>query len=186
MVLVDAAYEQQDLLYPPEYLKLMNNSAAILPLCKIMAPFGGMRIMKILNALIPANLMPAEVEEAFLSTIHRTSYCKSMANETEAVASFRSHPDLPNSLGDLPLIVLSAGIAADEVYTQMGGAKSGISREVYAKVYEANQEIQKELASLSTQGQQVIATKSGHMVHYSQPDLVIYAIQTIVEQVHGR
>jgi len=109
-----------------------------------------------------------------------------MANESEAVASFRSHPDLPNSLGDLPLIVLSAGITADEEYAQMGGAKSGISREVYAKVYEANQEMQKEMASFSTQGQQVIATESGHMIHYNQPDLVIDAIQSIVEQVRGK
>jgi pimeloyl-ACP methyl ester carboxylesterase len=186
MVLVDAAYEQQDLLYPPEYIKLMKSSAAMLPLCQIMAPFGGMRATKILNALVPANSLPADVEGAFLSNIHRTSYCKSMANETAAVASFRSHPDLPNSLGDLPLIVLSAGITIDEEYKQMGGAKSGISREVYDKVYDANQEMQKELASLSTQGQQVIATESGHMVHYSQPDLVIDAIRTLVEQVRGK
>jgi hypothetical protein len=109
-----------------------------------------------------------------------------MANETEAVASFRSHPDLPNSLGDLPLTVLSAGLTADEEYAQMGGAKSGISREVYAKVYEANQEMQKDLTSFSTQGQQVIATESGHMIHYDQPELVIDAIRTIVEQVRGK
>ena len=186
MVLVDAAYEQQDQLYPPKYIRLMNKSAAMLTLGQIMAPFGGMRATKILNALVPPNLLPADVEGAFLSIIHRTSYCKSMANESEAVASFRSHPDLPKSLGDLPLIVLSAGIAADEEYAQMGGTKSGISREVYAKVYEANQEMQKELASFSTQGQQVIATESGHMVHYNQPDLVVDAIQSIVEQVRGK
>jgi pimeloyl-ACP methyl ester carboxylesterase len=186
MVLVDAAYEQQDLLYPPEFIKLMNNSAAMLPLCQIMAPFGGMRATKILNALVPANSFPADVEGAFLSIIHRTSYCKTMANETEAVAAFRSHPDLPNSLGDLPLIVLSAGITADEEYAQMGGAKSGISREVYTKVYEANQEMQKELASFSTQGRQVIATESGHLIHYNQPELVIDAIRTLVEQVRTK
>jgi pimeloyl-ACP methyl ester carboxylesterase len=186
MVLVDAAYEKQDLLYPPEYIRIMNNSAAMLPLCQIMAPFGGMRVTKILNALLPANLLPADVEGAFLSTIHRTSYCKSMANETEAVASFRSHPDLPNSLGDLPLIVVSAGLTADEEYAQMGGAKSGISRDVYAKVYEANKEMQLEMAGLSTQGQHVVATESGHMIHYNQPELVIDAIQKIVEQVRNK
>jgi pimeloyl-ACP methyl ester carboxylesterase len=186
MVLVDAAYEQQDLLYPPEFIKLMNNSAAMLPLCQIMAPFGGMRVTKILNALIPVNSLPADIEGAFLSTLHRTSYCKAMANETEAVASFRSHPDLPHTLGDLPLVVLSAGLTADEEYAQMGGARSGISRKVYAKVYEANQEMQKELAGFSTQGQQVIATKSGHLIHYNQPELVINAIRTIVEQVHSK
>ena len=81
---------------------------------------------------------------------------------------------------------MCAGITADEEYAQMGGAKSGISRDVYDKVYEAKKEMQKELASLSKQGQQVIATESGHMVHYNQPDLVIDAIQTIVEQVRGK
>jgi pimeloyl-ACP methyl ester carboxylesterase len=186
MVLVDAAYEQQDLLYPPEFIKLMNKSAAMLPICQIMAPFGGMRTTKILNALVPANSLPADVEGAFLSIIHRTPYCKTMANETEAVATFRSHPNLPKSLGDLPLIVLSAGITADEEYAQMGGAKSGVSREVYAKVFEANQEMQKELAGFSTQGKQVIATESGHMIHYNQPDLVIDAIRTLVEQLSNK
>jgi len=109
-----------------------------------------------------------------------------MANETEAVASFRSQPDLPKSLGNLPLIVLSAGMTLDQEYAQIGGVKSGISREIYAKVYEANQEMQKELASFSTQGQQVIATESGHMIHYNQTDLVVDAIQSIVEQVRGK
>jgi pimeloyl-ACP methyl ester carboxylesterase len=46
--------------------------------------------------------------------------------------------------------------------------------------------MQKELASFSTQGQQVIATKSGHLIHYNQPELVIDAIRTLVEQVRTK
>jgi pimeloyl-ACP methyl ester carboxylesterase len=46
--------------------------------------------------------------------------------------------------------------------------------------------MQKDLTSFSTQGQQVIATESGHMIHYDQPELVIDAIRTIVEQVRGK
>jgi len=186
MVLVDAAYEKQDTLYPPEYVELMNKSSAMLPLCQIMAPFGAMRILKILNALVPVNSLPVDTERAFLSTLFRTSYCKSMANESQAVAAFRSHPDLPKSLGDLPLIVLSAGISADEEYAQIGGAKSGISREVYTQVYEANQEMQMELVGFSTQGKQIIAMGSDHMIHYDQPELVIDAIRTIIAQVSGK
>ena len=186
LVLVDAVREQQNSHYPQGYVKIINNSNAMMPFCQIIAPFGVMRAFKFLNVLVPGNLLPADVEGAFLSTIYRTPYCTAFTNEGKAVSLFHRQPDLPNSLGDLPLIVLSRGITADEEYAQMGAMQSVISRDVYAKVYEANQEMQKELVSLSTQGRQVIATQSSHFIHYDQPDLVIDAIREILSQVRSQ
>lgn len=89
-------------------------------------------------------------------------------------------------LGDLPLIVLTAGITADEMYAQVTGVvRSVIGRDVYVKVYEANQELQQELANLPTQGKQVIVEDSGHYIQWDQPAVVIDAIRTIVEQVRS-
>jgi len=89
-------------------------------------------------------------------------------------------------LGDLPLIVLTAGITADDMYAQIPGTmRSVVGRDVIAKVYDATREMQLELVSLSTQGKQVIAEESGHYIQLDQPDLVIDAIRTIVEQVRG-
>ena len=45
--------------------------------------------------------------------------------------------------------------------------------------------MQQELVRLSTRGKLVIAGKSGHEIHWYQPELVIDAIKEIVEQVHG-
>jgi hypothetical protein len=157
----------------------------MLPFCQIMGSFGGVRALKTWDMMIPGNLMPAEVAGAFLSTIYRTTYCKAFANEGEAVSLFLSQPDLPGSLGDLPLIVLSRGITADEEYAQMGVVRSIISRDVFTKVYEANKEMQQEFVSLSTQGKQVIATESSHFIQNDQPDLVIDTIREIVAQVRG-
>lgn len=44
-------------------------------------------------------------------------------------------------------------------------------------------ELQKELVSQVSAGQQIIAKESGHGIHFDQPDLVIDVIQTIVAQV---
>ena len=61
----------------------------------------------------------------------------------------------PASLGDLPLVVLSAGATydgvPDAVVTAMGGP------DALAQVIQVHQELQQELVNLSTQGKQIIA-----------------------------
>jgi len=187
LILVEAVHEDQDVRYPPEFVKLSSNTSAMMPFCQITETFGWMRALKSYDALVPGNLLPPDVGEAAQSTLYRADYCKAVANEAKAVASFRAQPNLPRSLGDLPLIVLSAGIPADEGYAQLGKVmRSIISREIFAKVHEANQDMQQDLVSLSTQGKQVIATESGHLIQYDQPDLVIDAIRSMVEQLRSK
>jgi pimeloyl-ACP methyl ester carboxylesterase len=99
LVLVDAVHEQQDAHYPPEYVRLSNSAYAMLPLCQIMSPFGGVRTLGFWNAA--GSSVPAEVREAYLSTLYRNAFCPAMANEGKAVSMFLSQPDIPGSLGDL-------------------------------------------------------------------------------------
>jgi pimeloyl-ACP methyl ester carboxylesterase len=54
-----------------------------------------------------------------------------------------------------------------------------------AQVIQVHDELQQELVSLSTQGKQIIAEKSGHNIHWDQPDLVIDAIREILAQVRS-
>ncbi len=60
--------------------------------------------------------------------------------------------------------------------------QSVLSRELRVKVHDANQEMQMDLAGLSTAGIQVIAKDSGHNIQYDQPDLVVEAIRALLEQ----
>jgi pimeloyl-ACP methyl ester carboxylesterase len=47
---------------------------------------------------------------------------------------------------------------------------------------QVSQGLQQELVSQSSQGEQVIAEESGHFIQWDQPELVIDAIQKMVEQ----
>jgi len=80
------------------------------------------------------------------------------------------------TLGDMPLIVLSRG------QTQMSTGP-GISAEDVEQFKVANDEMQAELAALSTSGKQIIAEDCGHHIHVEQPELVIDAIREVVEGV---
>ncbi len=73
-------------------------------------------------------------------------------------------------------------MTVDEEYAQLGNMQSVLSRELLVKVHDANQEMQMDLASLSTAGIQVIAKDSGHNIQFDQPELVVEAIWTLVEQ----
>lgn len=77
------------------------------------------------------------------------------------------------SFGNLPLIVLVHGYLEPRLLDPIGSE--------HHREYESFWlEDQKELASLSSQGQLLIAAKSGHYIALDQPDLVIHAIEQIV------
>ena len=65
------------------------------------------------------------------------------------------------SFGDVPLIVLSRGLDADPDWQKM----------------------QAELLQLSSNSQAVVADKSGHNIHFDQPDAAVGAIGRMVERV---
>ncbi len=77
------------------------------------------------------------------------------------------------TLGSTPLVVLSAGRRLPNPFSTdlMTSARLELSW----------RQLQKDLASRSTNGTQIIAQKSGHSVHRDQPDLVIEAITGLVE-----
>ena len=43
-------------------------------------------------------------------------------------------------------------------------------------------ELQKELATRSPRGRQVIATRSGHFIHWDEPGLVVDAVRRVVRE----
>ena len=118
-----------------------------------------------------------------MATMYRTPYCSAAYDEMIIFTGSLSQPEGPASQGDLPLIVLSAGASFDQM---PAAVVTAIGRDTLTQVIQVSQELQQELASLSTQGVQVIAEKSGHYIQWDQPDLVIDAIRTMVMQVRSK
>jgi pimeloyl-ACP methyl ester carboxylesterase len=74
------------------------------------------------------------------------------------------------SLGDIPLVVLSA---AEANY-------GGLPGDLEQKLQQEWNAMGKELSQLSSNGTFVLAEKSGHTIHYDEPQLVIDAILKVV------
>lgn len=80
----------------------------------------------------------------------------------------------PGSLGDLPLVVLTAPSKqrADDVPAELN-----------ARLNQVWLEMQQELAQLSTNSRHVISEKSQHFIQQDEPELVIEAILWVLEEV---
>jgi hypothetical protein len=86
---------------------------------------------------------------AAMATMYRTTHCRAAYDEMITFSGSPSQPEGLASLGDSPLIVLSAGATFDETPEAVVTA---IGRDVLAQVIQVSQELQQELVSLSTQG----------------------------------
>jgi pimeloyl-ACP methyl ester carboxylesterase len=182
MVLVDSSHESQNLRFPPEYMKLAEQQSSSMGLFEVAAPFGVLRATRVWSLMLPDPPLPADVEAAVWATMYRTSYCKAVGEEMTAIAKMLRQEEGPASMGDLPLIVLTAN---DSVRKLPENVINAIGRDAFDKLVQVSQELQQELASLSTNGKQVIVEDSGHYIQWDQPQFVIDAIREIVEQARG-
>jgi pimeloyl-ACP methyl ester carboxylesterase len=93
----------------------------------------------------------------------------------EAAALYTARqPPYEHPLGDLPLIVLTAGHIAWPHNPELRSLKQEHDRE------------QAELAQLSAKGKQIIAKKSGHLIIMDEPKLVVAEIREVVEAAQIR
>ena len=90
----------------------------------------------------------------------------------EGVASLADLDASCRSIGDRPLVVLTAGVR---------DAPPGISPEEKALMARVWLEMQTELAHLSTNAVHVVAERSGHFIQRDAPPLVVASIRQVVD-----
>ena len=111
MVLVDSAHENQasrlDMLAPLDEMQVDQ-----LGTCRLLSPLGLMRVLGVQDDTVRNDLpISEESRAAWLSRLHRTSFCETVLHEYEAIQIDTGQAEPPASLGDIPLIVLSRGEA---------------------------------------------------------------------------
>jgi pimeloyl-ACP methyl ester carboxylesterase len=82
-------------------------------------------------------------------------------------------------LRPIPLVVITAGAVADPAQIAAIFPPGWPVEEMD----QLHRELQADLAGLTPNGQQVIAERSGHYVHQTEPELVVEAIRQVVEAV---
>ncbi len=120
-----------------------------------------------------AGRLPASERPAYLAVEGQPKCFDALLAEEAATAQREAQVRETQSLGDLPLIVLTHGIA--------NAAPPGVSPDLAAQTEQAWQTLQEKLAKLSTRGELIVATQSGHEISLDQPDLVLDAIRQVLE-----
>jgi pimeloyl-ACP methyl ester carboxylesterase len=172
LVQVDSLHEDQPI-RDPEYTKVNQDDAKQFRLFALLNSTG---IMALAPQSIPNLGLPADAYAQWQADLATTAYFKTTLAEIDAqkedCAEVRALKI--TGFGNMPLTVLSAGHG--EVIASLSGAGNQQRREVW-------QALQSELAALSSEGKQIIAEQSGHMIQLDQPDLVIEAVREMVDAI---
>jgi pimeloyl-ACP methyl ester carboxylesterase len=104
----------------------------------------------------------------------RTNGIEAFADELAVDATSAAQIRAAGTLGDIPLIVLTAGKASDNIYS------SETDRAAERRVWVEG--IQAELAKLSSKGKQIIVTDSDHMIPTERPEAIVSAIRDVWDQ----
>src|SRR5918993_5313980 len=174
LVLVDAAHEQQYQRAPTEIRELLPQLEE-----QGRQQLEGLKALIVSGSLdagmlpIPPQL-PAAAAETFRALVAAgPKHVETLLAEQQAVGAI--HAELAaaqiTSLGDLPLMVLSHGQPM---------AMPGLAEAVNQASEQLWQQLQAELAALSSRGRLVVAEGSGHYLQLERPELVVDAIAEVV------
>src|SRR5215213_8751993 len=167
LVLVDSALEDekavaltQSLQPSPVLLKIY----ATIGLTRLPYTFGGET----------SGLTSPELEDEQAAISSHRKHVFAVADETSSLEeSFDGNRADPMSLGDKPLMVLSAGAV------ELTG--TGLSQEQVSLIDKLHSESQAALTRRSENAKQIIAEDSGHYIQVEQPKLVTDAVRQVVE-----
>jgi pimeloyl-ACP methyl ester carboxylesterase len=170
LVLVDSAHEQQLARIPV----LRAAYAQLLQQFQTLRTISALGLIALSPGQISNRGLPADALAQYRAVLATSGYFNGAYIESQAFfASLEDAPAHPvATLGDLPLIVLSRGLA--EPLPGLTVAESAHYEETW-------QTMQAELAALSSNSRQITAAKSGHDIHLQQPELVIEAIQQFIQ-----
>jgi pimeloyl-ACP methyl ester carboxylesterase len=172
MVLVDSSHEQQGSRLPE--LNGIIDLSALLRACSWMQPIGIVRALELLDeSMLPAQLN-GDLALLLRAQAYQSHTCEAMLNESDGFDLEVVDIQPPQRLGNLPLLVLSQGKrpADDEL--------EGLSREQADDLIVRWNDLQQELAALSTNSRRVIARESGHLIHLEQPELLISEVSQMI------
>jgi len=184
MILVDAGHEDQLERLPPEYLRLYDRQQSYFSVMGFMSRFGLLRMIG--NSSKGAELappqvakLPKEVQLIYLMMISHPSYFDTMLAELRALPEISAEVRATGKLRDMPLFILTAD-SPDEAALQSIGLGDDFPA---AELQRSFNELQTELAALSTNSTQIIVKDSTHAIPLDKPNVVIKAILDMVGMV---
>lgn len=180
VVLVDSSVEGQFAALPDEISDSNEAAALVFSACRLVQPFGLIRLLGLGNARAASfDLLSEDAQKAVAATFHQTRGCRALQLDGAVADDVLESgtPFDPSLLGDTPLIVITRGLAEQDAEP---GRYSSRQIALFDETQEIWLELQAGLLNLSSESRQVIARRSGHYVHTTEPDVVIEAVQSLL------
>lgn len=179
IVLVDAGHERQ--FEQDEFRKFVAPGTIMFPIIRAMTAIGLTRFLFTFDAIPPLfsiqeRSVATETHSLLRMGWMQTRYFKTMTDEGAALEDTCSQVRRAGSLGDLPLLILTATGPTwwPDMPPDIDQAKF---REMWLK-------LQADLTKLSTNSRQLFADHSSHFMNFDQPALIVDAIRQMVESTH--
>ncbi len=172
MVLVESAHEEQGNRMP-ETAGSDAGLSRLLAVCRVTAPLGLMRLLNIAEGFTSGLPFPEAKRRAVVAVMNRTRYCRSLANEIAAADRDTRQPRVVTSLGERPLVVLTAAQSIED---------DSAATELERRAADVWRSLQLELTALSSNAQQIVVEDSGHQMQWDRPAAVVDAVRLVVRQ----
>lgn len=188
LVLVDVSHEAFPDALPPAARRRYERFEALerpaLLASEALAHFGLIRLLFARNWLSLLNMFDPLPEEAHAATIRLRAvpgFFHAAYQEIATFAESGNQARRAQRLRDHPVAVITA--AAKENMGEAPLAQVGVDKEFLETLVGVRSTLHAELArSLSTNSRHIVTTQSGHLVQISEPELVVEAIQWVLEQ----
>ena len=178
IVLLDARHEAINAKMPPAWKKLEVAGKGMYQFMLLTSRLGALNLLGKLmgkKAAPPIVMkLPPEIQPIYLEVGFQPKYFQSNLDELAASAESDMQLNATSSLGNIPLTVIRHGIP--DLFASMPTEQAKQSEQIW-------QELQADLAKLSSNSQMLVAEKSGHGIQIDQPGLVVDAIRQMVETI---
>jgi len=181
LVLVDSAHEEQEKKLPvspwDSQMKLMQGPGIV----RCMSTLGITRLgLKATSELMMSSL-PKSIQNVHIALCSTTKHC--CASTAEARVFSQSLKQLEQAdrtiIAGKPCFLVSAGSMPKCV------PEWGLTEEFVQEGYVAWTDLQADLASKFKQCRQVIAENSDHMILWNQPEVIVRAVQQLVNEMRS-
>lgn len=170
MILEDSPTENFNTYYPPDATEIFFDNLGFKQ-CHLLTAIGVTRLFGETSLGMVIGLPTSErgrypltesLYQADLANRRRTYYCRALENASIADRKNTDQTTPPQSLGNLPLIVMTVG--TDPTWEKM----------------------QDVLVSLSTNSTHIVVKDGNHYLQFFQPETVINAVEQMVNQVRSK
>jgi pimeloyl-ACP methyl ester carboxylesterase len=162
MALVDSSHPEQQKRFPPALNAMDATWIREQEFFEFTMPFGIPRLLGFCG-----NNVEVRAAECNFHSVREA------VAELKAISTSATQTAATGSLGDIPLVVLSH---------DPNTPQPDLREDLVKPTSDAWQQMQQELAHLSTRSTHVIAKNSGHYIQLDRPDIVIDAVRDVVEQ----